>query len=215
MNKLEMGKRIARKRDAKGLDQTELAHLLEISPQAVQQWESGQTSPRGKNLDALTTVLECTKAYLFGEEDEIKPFSRARYVPLIDWVAAGHWNDRQIEVLDQYPKILCMFNVGPNGYALEVNGESMKDEYKPKDIIFVNPDLPTSIGDDVIAWCANGSTFKRLTANDNGSFLLKALNPDWVPRYMPLDETCYITGKVVGAISSKTDQDLISQLLVM
>ncbi|MDA0695969.1 MAG: helix-turn-helix domain-containing protein [Proteobacteria bacterium] len=214
MNKLEMGKRIAKKREAKGLDQTELAHLLEITPQAVQQWESGQTSPRGKNLEALTNILGCTKAYLFGEEDELKPINRARYVPLIDWVAAGNWNDRHLELLDKYPKILCMFNVGPNGYALEVKGESMKDEYKPKDIIFVNPDLKPEIGDDVIAWCSNGSTFKRLIENDNGSFLLKALNTEWVPRYMPLDETCYLTGTVVGSISSKTNQDL-SQLLLM
>ncbi len=210
-----MGKRIAKKREAKGLDQSELGRLLDITPQAVQQWESGQTSPRGKNLERLVEVLDCTKSYLFGEENDLRPLNRARYVPLIDWVIAGYWNVRQIEVKDKYPKILCMFNVGPNGYALEINGESMKDEYKPKDIIFVNPDLAPKLGDDVIAWCSEGSTFKRLVANDNGSYLLKALNSEWVPRYMPIDETCYITAVVVGSISSKTDQeDLVSQLML-
>lgn len=32
MNKLEMGKRIAKKREAKGLDQSELGRLLDITP---------------------------------------------------------------------------------------------------------------------------------------------------------------------------------------
>lgn len=69
-HKLDMGKRIAIKREAKGLDQTALATLLKITPQAVQQWEAGQTSPKGKNLESLVKVLGCTKAYLFGEENE-------------------------------------------------------------------------------------------------------------------------------------------------
>ena len=84
MNKLEMGKRIAKKREAKGLDQSELGRLLDITPQAVQQWESGQTSPRGKNLERLVEVLDCTNSYLFGEENDLRPLNRARYVPLID-----------------------------------------------------------------------------------------------------------------------------------
>ena len=40
-----MGKRIAKKREAKGLDQSELGRLLDITPQAVQSWISQDRIP--------------------------------------------------------------------------------------------------------------------------------------------------------------------------
>ena len=52
----------------------------------------------------------------------------------------------------------------------------------------------------VIAVCAEGVTFKELAVGDAGKLVLKALNEQWHPRYMPLDETCYIIGVVVGSV---------------
>ena len=48
--------------------------------------------------------------------------------------------------------------------------------------------------------CAEGVTFKELAVGDAGKLVLKALNEQWHPRYMPLDETCYIIGVVVGSV---------------
>ncbi|AIL60912.1 XRE family transcriptional regulator [Pseudomonas alkylphenolica] len=49
--------RIAQAREKKGLNQSELARAIGVSPQAVQGWESGKASPRGNRLTELSKIL--------------------------------------------------------------------------------------------------------------------------------------------------------------
>lgn len=46
------------------LNQTKLASAMNVTPQAVQQWISGITSPKGKRLSLLATVLGVSVEYL-------------------------------------------------------------------------------------------------------------------------------------------------------
>lgn len=59
-----LGQRIARKREQAGLNQSELARRLSVSPQAVQKWESEVSTPRGKRLDDIAAALNTSVAYL-------------------------------------------------------------------------------------------------------------------------------------------------------
>lgn len=60
--------RIRQRREELKLTQQQLAEAAGVSYQAVQQWESGASSPRGHRLDALATALQCSKVWLeFGE----------------------------------------------------------------------------------------------------------------------------------------------------
>nr|WP_314877293.1 helix-turn-helix transcriptional regulator [uncultured Pseudomonas sp.] len=59
-----LGQRIARKRERAGLNQSELARRLSVTPQAVQKWESEVSVPRGKRLDDIASALSTTVAYL-------------------------------------------------------------------------------------------------------------------------------------------------------
>ncbi len=59
-----LGQRIARKREQAGLNQSELARRLSVSPQAVQKWESEVSTPRGKRLDDIAAALHTSVAYL-------------------------------------------------------------------------------------------------------------------------------------------------------
>lgn len=67
----DMAKRIADLLQAKnGGNQSELARYVGVSPQAVQQWISGETSPRGKNLTKLAEFLGVTPARIqYGTEN--------------------------------------------------------------------------------------------------------------------------------------------------
>ncbi|WJM93419.1 helix-turn-helix transcriptional regulator [Pseudomonas brenneri] len=49
--------RITRARLAKGLNQSQLARDLGVSPQAVQNWETGKANPKGERLSSLATIL--------------------------------------------------------------------------------------------------------------------------------------------------------------
>jgi len=60
--------RIKEAREAKGLNQSEVARHMKVFPQTVQQWESGKTAPRRGRLLALASFLGVTPEWLlFGK----------------------------------------------------------------------------------------------------------------------------------------------------
>ncbi len=66
--KKAIGKRIEVARLSLGLNQSELSRMVGVSAQAVQQWEKGETTPRGKNLAKISESLQTTPPYLqFGD----------------------------------------------------------------------------------------------------------------------------------------------------
>lgn len=64
-----LGKRIAQKRELAGLNQSELARRLNITPQAVQKWEAEEATPRGKRLEDIAAALSTSIAYLVSGVD--------------------------------------------------------------------------------------------------------------------------------------------------
>ncbi|MFT5164341.1 MAG: transcriptional regulator with XRE-family HTH domain [Alteromonadaceae bacterium] len=66
--KKAIGKRIEAARLSLALNQSELSRMVGVSAQAVQQWEKGETTPRGKNLAKISESLQTTPPYLqFGD----------------------------------------------------------------------------------------------------------------------------------------------------
>lgn len=51
-------------REKLNLNQSQLAELIGVSPQAVQQWEAGATLPRGKRLNKIAQVLKLPPALM-------------------------------------------------------------------------------------------------------------------------------------------------------
>jgi HTH-type transcriptional regulator, cell division transcriptional repressor len=55
---MNVAKIIRDAREKLNLNQSQLAELVGVSPQAVQQWEAGATQPRGKRLNKIAEVLK-------------------------------------------------------------------------------------------------------------------------------------------------------------
>jgi len=94
-------------------------------------------------------------------------------------------------------------NVGPNGYALKVSGNSMLNplgapSFPDGCTIFVNPDLDCVPGKFVVATLGNGADyiFRRLIKEGN-RLLLEPLNPRFEIEAM--DASLRLVGVVVGA----------------
>ncbi|WP_413722662.1 LexA family protein [Sodalis sp. RH24] len=123
-----------------------------------------------------------------------------RMVPVISWVQAGEWteigySEGDVSLSESYP---CPVPCGPLTYILRVIGESMITEYNPGDMIFVDPEVPPTHGDDVVALLleTGETTFKRLV-EDGGQKYLKALNPNWPEQYLKINGNCSIIGTVI------------------
>lgn len=139
--------------------------------------------------------------------DTVRVAMPANDVPLISWVAAGSWSEVSPVTLDDalgyYPRPR---NLSADGFALKVRGRSMWPEFRPDDIIYVEPNISTLAlkdGDLIVVQCNDDTeaTFKQLVLGETESDMyLKPLNPDWPEQKMlPMGE-CRLVGKVVGKL---------------
>lgn len=66
-----IGTRIAHARTALGLNQSELARRLQITPSSIRRWENGEALPRGHRLRELANVLGMSVFELSATDEEI------------------------------------------------------------------------------------------------------------------------------------------------
>ena len=70
---MTIGERIKEIRKSKGLKQTELAEMLEVSPGGLQQWENGKRSPKLETIRKIAGALNVDVYRLLGEPRPITP----------------------------------------------------------------------------------------------------------------------------------------------
>lgn len=61
---MSINTRIRQARERKNLNQSELARIIGVKPQTVQQWESGETAPRRARYKQLCDALGVTPEWL-------------------------------------------------------------------------------------------------------------------------------------------------------
>lgn len=170
------------------MNQTELASAMKVTPQAVQQWIAGTTTPKGKRLSLLATVLGVSVEFLVtGAQTltqaemfvNVAPGPNVYgKVPLISWVQAGHASE-VVDLLhpgDGFEWIDTTCQIKRHTYALRVRGDSMSPDFPDGSVIIVEPEFDPLPGDYVIA--KNGddeATFKQLI-KDGADYYLKPLN---------------------------------------
>lgn len=169
-------------------------------------------SPKKPSIDDLMQQIKDIES---GKKDGDYPFpkgttgvrmtSSSYTVPILSWVAAGSWSNTEAvtmdDVIGEAPKPPSL---SKNGFALRVQGRSMMPDFKPDDIIYVEPQtglFALKDSDLVVVQCNNDTeaTFKQLVIGDTfDDMYLKPLNPDWHEQKMlPMGE-CNLVGKVVG-----------------
>lgn len=135
----------------------------------------------------------------------VRMTSQPSMVPILSWVAAGSWSNVEAVTFDDAIGYAPRpSNLSKYGFALRVQGQSMLPEFKPDDIIYVEPMaglLTIKDSDLVVVQCNDDSeaTFKQLVIGETSDDMyLKPLNPNWhEQRMMPMGE-CNLVGKVVG-----------------
>lgn len=126
-------------------------------------------------------------------------------VPILSWVAAGSWSSvESVTMLDAIGEAPRPRNLSKNGFGLRVQGRSMLPDFKPNEIIYVEPEtglFALQDSDLVVVQCNDDTeaTFKQLVIGEKSNDMyLKPLNPDWhEQRMMPMGD-CNLVGKVVG-----------------
>ncbi|WP_046335983.1 S24 family peptidase [Xenorhabdus bovienii] len=89
-----MHERIKQARLAKKITQAELADMLGVTPQSVQQWESS-TEPRKSRLTALASILKADVNWLlFGETTNPLKKDAGQLPPENEWTTISPWDSK-------------------------------------------------------------------------------------------------------------------------
>ncbi len=108
-------------------------------------------------------------------------------VPLISYVQAGMMTEAVDPYLlgDGFEIVLTHIPVSPRTFALRIKGESMLPEYKPGDVVIIDPEVSPQPGDMVVAKNTDEeATFKKYrprgtSATGDMIFELVPLNDDF------------------------------------
>lgn len=205
---MSTGERIKQAREAAGYTQKQLAELLNIQQQSVQQWESGNTQ-RPKKINEIASILGVSVDYLLNGRENIVdfPYSLASRCPLISWEDAKTWpiNRQQLKNENKlsFPGNSVVLN--GNCYMLKIEDNSMvsrmeatgfhKDKY-----IIVDPSKKPESGQYVVAKKSNiNKLIFRQYINDGQSEYLNPLNISHYKR-MNLTSDIQICGLVIAYI---------------
>lgn len=124
--------------------------------------------------------------------------------PVLSWVQAGTMTNVEAVDMSQVEEWLPI----PDGdcercFYLKVQGLSNYPEFHEGDYILVDPTLPfgdMNSGDIIVVRKFDDATFKRLVIEPDGTKYLQAINPEFKPNIIPLDENCEFVGEVVDCI---------------
>lgn len=178
-----LGERVKELREQRRLTQEGLAARIGVSRKTVSNWETGETTISTAHLPALAAALGVRQAELL--EGDAPQAGEARKTPGYDgvtdrnvvgrledlrrpgvlllpiyrWGSLGDPRDRESAPYPDrlsYPPLGRENLVGPNGFGVEVQGESMVGrDIRNGDVCWVNPERPYRIGGVVLALVEN------------------------------------------------------------
>ncbi|WP_334069810.1 XRE family transcriptional regulator [Acinetobacter colistiniresistens] len=196
----------------------ELARAVGVKPPSVSDWLSGKSKTmEGENLIKASKFLGVNAAWLAsgignplitdGNNDNsglnnAQPVD-AKMAPVLSWVQAGEFTNVQAVDFSQVEEWLPLPDDCEDCFYLKVQGLSNYPVFHEGDYILVDPTVQycdMQSGDVIVVRKNEDATFKKLVIETDNTRYLQALNPEFKPNIIPLDEECIFVGEVVDSI---------------
>ena len=203
-----LGENLKKIRKAKKMTQKELAQKSGVKQSVISDLEMGNAKSTGSILELANALGVTAEELRKGVFDEASLTNVApvvpRMAPVLSWVQAGTMTNVQAVDMSQVEEWLPI----PDGdcekcFYLKVQGLSNYPEFHEGDYILVDPTLPFSdmnSGDIIVVRKFDDATFKRLVIEPDGTKYLQAINPEFKPNIILLDQDCEFVGEVVDCI---------------
>lgn len=200
----DIAQNIKKAREAAGLNQSELARLLDITPQAVQKWEAGETLPRGRRMEQLCRVLNVSVGELMdgnassgglrlvSDRPGVPSIGKTVVVPRLDVTGSmGHGSaqpDGYMDIIERMSVsadwVRQSLNVSnPNNLAIITGrGDSMESTFTDGDLLLVDRGVNELKMDAVYVMSIEGDLYiKRIQRQPGGVFVMLSDNPRYAP----------------------------------
>lgn len=203
-----LGENLKKIRKAKKMTQKDLAQKSGVKQSVISDLETGNAKSTGSILElanALGVTAEDLKKGVVGDALEspnvamIKP----NMAPVLSWVQAGTFTNVESIDMSQVEEWLPLPDECTNCFYLKVQGISNSPDFLEGDYILVDPDVyynDMQSGDMIVVRKFEDATFKKLVIETDGARYLQALNPEFKPNIIPLDEECNFVGQVVDCV---------------
>ncbi len=205
-----IGQRIRALRRAKKLTQMQLAKIAGVSSPAVTEWEKDSYLPKAASLEAMANAFGVTSEYILTGKGEIPDKEstnvapvKARMAPVLSWVQAGNFTNVESVDMNQVTEWFPLPEDCDKCFYLKVRGVSNEPDFIEGDYIVVDPTVHYSdmqSGDIIVVRKDKDATFKKLVIEPDGSRFLQALNQNFHPNIIPIDEDCYFIGQVIDSM---------------
>lgn len=209
MEKQSTGQRIRALRRSKKLTQVQLAKIAGVSSPAVTEWEKDGYLPKAASLEAMANEFGVTTEYILtgkgGEpknEHNVAPIA-PKMAPVLSWVQAGVFTNVEAIDMSRVEEWLPLPDDCDKCFYLKVQGLSNYPVFEEGDYILVDPTVQydeMQSGDVIVVRKHDEATFKRLVIETDNSRYLQAINPEFKPNIIPLDEECIFVGEVIDSV---------------
>lgn len=202
-----LGENLKAIRKAKKMTQKELAQKSGVKQSVISDLETGNAKSTGSILElanALGVTAEELKKGVVGEliTTNVVPV-QARMAPVLSWVQAGNFTNVESVEMSQVTEWFPLPDDCEKCFYLKVRGVSNEPDFVEGDYIVVDPTVYYSdmqSGDIIVVRKDKDATFKKLVIESDGTRYLKAINPNFHPNIIPIDEDCYFIGQVIDSL---------------
>lgn len=159
--------KIAEARKAKGWNQQELAEKIGTTQQVISRYESGDRDPKASVIAAMSSALGVTVSYLLGMDEDPNVIQMRRSpshpMPVVGRIAAGTPREAIYQAGETHDAPESLWEAHPDGFWLEVSGNSMNRLFPEGTLVLVDPDEEVRNGDVAVVF-VNGddATLKRV-----------------------------------------------------
>lgn len=154
-------------RERAGLTQQQLAEKIGVTQQTVWYYENGRREMKSSILIELSNALGCTVSDLLGL-NEVKGVvkqtrSPSHPMPVVGRIAAGTPREAIYQAGETHEAPESLWEAHPDGFWLEVSGNSMNRLFPEGTLVLVDPDEEVRNGDvGVVFVNGDDATLKRV-----------------------------------------------------
>lgn len=202
-----LGENLKTIRKAKKMTQKELAQKSGVKQSVISDLETGNAKSTGSIIELASalgiTAEELRKGVLLDAESTNVAPVQARMAPVLSWVQAGNFTNVESVDMSQVTEWFPLPDDCDKCFYLKVRGVSNEPDFIEGDYIVVDPTVYYSdmqSGDIIVVRKEKDATFKKLVIEPDGSKYLQALNPNFHPNIIPIDEECYFIGQVIDSM---------------
>ena len=196
---MNVGENIKYLRELKGLTQSDLGQLLNVSDKTISSWEVGRTEPNIGKVALMSEIFGClTSDITQGNFADQKKISGVR-IPVLGKVQAG-LPIEAIENIIDYEEISEEMAKNGTYFGLQIKGDSMEPRFVEGDVVIVRKQSYIENGQiGVVLINGKDATIKVIHQSTNG-ITLDPLNPSYEMMFFNIGAIKELPVEIIGRV---------------